>query len=168
MVSPAPSTPTALRWAFGAILGAVAVLIFVLLYVLLPGNDHVGALLAIGIFALLFALVAYFGRAMSSSPGTAQALSWGFAGLGFGILFLTFGLAPSSTMPFLSRVLGLILLLLLLAAVLAGVGWRWRAQVSHDAETKERAGWAARPPTNALDYPTAGSSPAAPKEGTPR
>jgi hypothetical protein len=167
MASPAPPTPTAMRWAFDAILAVVAVLIFVLLYLLLPGNDHVGALLAIGSFALLFGLVAYIGRALSSSPGTAQAWSWGFAGLGFGILFLTLGLAPASTMSSVDRVLGLILVFVALAVVVAAVGWRWRVGVSHDAETKERAAWAAQPPKNALDYPTAGAPPA-PKEGTPR
>ena len=170
--SPGPPTPSVFRWAFDLILAAVAALIFVLLYVTLPGNDHVGALLAIGVVALIFGLVAYLGRSISSAPGTAQAWALGFAGLGFGLLFLTLGLAPSSTIPFTNRIIGIVLVLVVLAVVVAGLGWGWRARASDANRSAERTAWAARTPVNALDYPSAGVSsptaPSSPKDGASR
>lgn len=172
MASSSPAAPAAFRWAFALILGVVAALLFLVLYVALPGNDHVGALLLIGVVALVFALVAYLGQAFSGAPAAARSISWGFAGLGFGLLFLTLGLAPASTIPFVNRVVGLIVVLLVLAVAVAGAAWRARSRASDAQRATEHAAWASRAPVNALDYasagpPASGASPA-PKEGMPR
>ncbi|HEV2519223.1 MAG TPA: hypothetical protein VGX00_01195 [Thermoplasmata archaeon] len=172
MAAPTPMAPTLIRSAFYLILGVVAALLFLLIYLALPQNDHVGALLTIGFVSLIFAGIAYFGQAMSAVPASARAWSFGFAGLGFGLLFLTLGLAPGEAISFTNRVLGLIVVLLALAAALAMVAWGWRNRASDTARAAEHANWAARPPVNALDYPAAApatSSPATPpKEGAPR
>jgi len=142
-----------------AALGGVAALVLLLVYLLNAGNPT-NALLADGVIALVFALVAYFARAITREPRAAQGASWGFAGLGFGLLFLTLLLSPSVST--LGRIVGLVLVLLALAVVLAGFGWRARGDALDRTRSVERASWDSRPPANALDYATATVPPAPP------
>ncbi|MCI4358902.1 MAG: hypothetical protein L3J95_00515 [Thermoplasmata archaeon] len=172
MAQATPAAPSLLRGALAIVLAAIAAIVFLLVYLGLPGNDHVGALLSIGVLSLVFALVTYFGQSLSSSAGPIEAVSWGFTGLGFGLLLLTLGFAPASTMSFTGRLLGFLVVLIGLALVIVIAGWRWRGRALDTARAAEHTAWTRRPPTNALDYPAAGPSTSGstvpPKEGAPR
>jgi MFS family permease len=163
-----PNTVRIAGTLFVAILVVIAALIFLGIYVALP-NDHPSALLAIGVVALAFALVAYLTRSLTRNPETPRALSWGFAGLGFALLFGTilFGGYNTST-----QILYLILVLIALAVTVAGVWWMGRVQSADQPRAQARQEWAARPPPSALSYSTAQGTPgvpppapAAPEEG---
>ncbi|HXQ93629.1 MAG TPA: hypothetical protein VN864_00445 [Thermoplasmata archaeon] len=141
-----------------AILGifvVVAALLFLAIYLALPGNQHFYALVTIGILALVFALGAYLAQAILPDPLVARSLSWGFAGLGFFLLLGTLVTNPASTLGALSQIFALIVVLLFLAAALAGAYWRSWTVASTKARVEQRAVFQSQPPRSALDYSTA-------------
>jgi hypothetical protein len=167
MATPPTGPATGLRAALGLIFLAIAALIMILIYVSFPANDHVTALLGMGVVALVFALIAYFASSLSPTSLTGNLSWWGLAGLGFALIVLTLGFAPDADIGgFGNRILGFILTLLALAAVVASAYWMRVSKAGVAKESQARAEWAAKPPANALDYPQAAPpSGSAPKEG---
>jgi hypothetical protein len=147
---------------FGAILVVVAVLVFLGVYVLLPQQEHFNALLWIGVLSLLFSVGAYFAQALTSDPLFTRSLSMGFLALGFVTLFLTVGLAPNTEWGPLSRLLGIIVLLLLLAMAVAAIGWMARSQASEERRMRTRQEWKRSPTLSAFDYASPGAPPTSP------
>ncbi|MCI4349606.1 MAG: hypothetical protein L3J93_05260 [Thermoplasmata archaeon] len=137
------------------VLAVIVAILMSLVYVLNPSDQHVPALLEMGILSLVFALLAYFGRAFTHQPRFPQAISWGFTGLGFGLLLLTLGLAPSGTIEGLQRVGGFLVVLIALAVVLLFAVWGARGAASEASRGAERARWASQPAPNALNYAAA-------------
>jgi hypothetical protein len=167
MATPPTGAAAGLRAALGLIFLAIAALIMILIYVGLPGNDHVTALLGMGVVALVFALIAYFASSLSPTSLTGNLPWWGLSGLGFALLFLTLAFAPDANIGgFGNRILGLILTLLALAVVVASAYWMRMSKAGVAKAEQARAEWAAKPPANALDYPQAApASGSTPKEG---
>lgn len=145
----------------------VAALIFVGVYLALPGDQHFWALVTIGILSLLFALFSYFSQALSREPIFQRSLTWGFLGMGFATLFLTVVLAPNPDAPFGARFAGTILLLLVLTVVVGVAIWRARTLGQEHARTKTRENWESRPPPSAFTYSAAQGAPGAPSEPAP-
>jgi len=140
---------------FVAILVLIAALVFAGIYFALP-SDHVAALLSIGVVSLVFALVAYLARSVTRNPATPRALAWGFAGLGFAVLFGTILVAGFSVT---TEIIALILVLLALAVMVAGVWWMGRSQSADAPRMEARRDWDSRPPQSALSYSTAQGTP---------
>lgn len=138
-----------------AVLGVVALLLFVLVYVSLPSNDHVGGYLAMGVLALLLALAGYFVSPFSTDARSLRLAAGGLGAVGFALLIGALLFAPSPDISFLGRIVGLIVVLLVLAIALAGTAWRFRGAAAEAVRAEGRAAWASRPPMNALDYPAA-------------
>jgi FlaA1/EpsC-like NDP-sugar epimerase len=152
----APTNPVRIAGTlFVAILVVIAALICLGIYLALP-SDHVSALLAIGVVALVFALVAYLARSLTRYPETPRALSWGFAGFGFAVLFLTVLLGGFSSVD---TVVYLILILVALAVMVGGVWWMGRSQAADRPREEARREWDSRPPESALSYSTAQGTP---------
>jgi hypothetical protein len=151
------------------VLAVIVAILLSLVYVLNPADSHVPALLEMGILSLVFALLAYFARAFTHQPRFPQSISWGFTGLGFGLLLLTLGLAPSGTIEGLQRIGGFLLVLIALAVVLGFAVWGARGAASEAQRGAERARWASQPAPNALDYPAAAppATPPAPPAPAP-
>jgi hypothetical protein len=156
-MSNAPSPPHS-PMIGGAIVGVfalIAALVFAGVYVGLPENGHFYALVTIGILALVFALGAYLAQAVAPDPLVPRALSWGFAGLGFALLFGTILLDPTGLLGFSAQVVVLVVLLLFLLVALFGGYWRYRSVAIDRARLAHREGWNASTPRSALDYAAA-------------
>jgi hypothetical protein len=153
---------------FAAILLVVAALLFYFVYLVVSPTSAFQALLWIGFLALVFALVAYLMESAVAQPLLARAVSWGFMGMGFTVLFVTIGLYPDSSVTTTNRIELAIGALVLLAIAVLGVYWR-SGQLPAEAQRNEsRAAWQARPTVSAFDYTT--SRPAdvpPPTTGTP-
>src|SRR5580658_1463213 len=72
----------------------VAALIFAGVFLLIPGPEHFVALLVIGFLSVLFGAISYLAESVSRGASIQRAVSWGFGGFGFAILFLTAGALP--------------------------------------------------------------------------
>jgi MFS family permease len=167
MSTPANAAPTGSKvaaWVVAAILLVVGILLFYGIYLVV--SSHFYALLTIGILAVVFALVAYLSESISRQPSVQRAAAWGFYGLGFAVLLLTIGLNPGSTLSTGWQITGLIIVLVLLAASIAGVGWRFRAVASEQGRQIEHGNWQARTPPSAFSY-TAGGPTNPPVATTP-
>ncbi|HZY71237.1 MAG TPA: hypothetical protein VFF67_09720 [Thermoplasmata archaeon] len=137
----------------------VAAIVFTIIYVVLPFDSHFFALLAIGVIAIVFGLVAYFLQALSADASVQRAVSWGFGAMGFATLFLAVLLPPTnSVLTFLGNLVLLLVFLVLLVGWLAGIGWRSRVRAGVVARQARRAEWDGRPAPNAFSYHTAGGS----------
>ena len=145
---------------FGGILMVAAALVFLGIFLILPQQEHFGALLWIGSLSLLFAFGLYFAQALTTDPLLIRSVSWGFLVFGFATLFLTLSLAPNSGWNPLVRLVAIIVLLLLLGIVVAGIGWRARALEFEGRRLRARQDWSRRPPLSAFDYPAPGAPPA--------
>ncbi|MGB7124574.1 MAG: hypothetical protein WBE40_06965 [Thermoplasmata archaeon] len=170
--------PSRARWS-GAVLTVlflvIGVLLFYLIYVSLPQNQHFYGLIWIGIVALLIAIICYLAESLSRDPTAQRSLAWGFFGMGFAVLFLSIGLAPSYGISLgLWQAVGLLLTAIALAVSIALVAWRIRAVESTAQREGVREQWRERPAPSAFSYAAANSpsvpssAPAAsPPAGTP-
>ncbi len=134
---------------------AVAALLFVAVYYVLPGHDHFYGLIAIGILSLFFALGAYLAEAFSTQAPIQRAVSWAFAGMGFATLLLTLVFAPNSPLSFVSTIIGILLVLLVLIVAVAGTRWRVGQERGVAQRESQREAWRARPAPSAFTYATA-------------
>jgi hypothetical protein len=153
--TPRPTRSLALALAVVAIFVVVAALLFLAVFLVLPGNQHFYALITIGILSLVFALGAYLAQAAVPDGLIARSLSWGFAGLGFFLLLGTVVTNPASTLGVLGQILAIVIVLLFLAAALAGAYWRSWTVASTKARVEQRAVFQSQPPRSALDYSAA-------------
>jgi len=144
-----------------------AALVFLLLYLAFPQSQHFWGLIWIGIVALIFALASYFAEAASREPTFQRSLAWGFFGMGFAVLFLTIGLAPSYGISLGSwQYLGLLLVVIALAVAVGGMVWRSRAVSNTAARQVVREEWRERPAPSAFSY-AAANSPSVPVTAAP-
>ncbi len=145
----------------------IAVILFYLVYVALPSNQHFYGLIWIGILSLIFAIGCYLAESISRDPSAQRSLAWAFFGLGFAVLLLTLGLAPSYGVPLGNwQWIGLLLTFIALAIAIALVGWRIRALQSTQARLAVREQWRERPAPSAFSY-AAANSPSVPATAAP-
>ncbi|MGI0054016.1 MAG: hypothetical protein ACREC5_00945 [Thermoplasmata archaeon] len=164
--------PNAARRISGAVfivvMLAIAAVLFYLLWVLESPSSTFYALVGIGVLALVFGAVAYILEALVARPELGQAVSWGFLGMGFAVLFATAGFYPDGSVFFVPTRLGLILgTLAALAVVILGFYWRSGQIPAEEARIAERRPWQSRPAVSAFEYPTARPSEAAPPPSPP-
>ncbi|MGI0072072.1 MAG: hypothetical protein ACRECT_08435 [Thermoplasmata archaeon] len=157
------SAPPAPRTRLGGIVLTliflvVAALIFYLIYIALPQSQHFYGLVWIGIVALLFATLSYFAESFSRDPSAQRSLAWGFYGMGFAVLFLTIGLAPSYGIALgIWLPVGLLLTAIALGVSIALVIWRIRAVTTTAQRLEVREQWRERPAPSAFTYAAANS-----------
>jgi len=162
MATPTPATPpTRTRWS-GLVLTVlflvIAAVLFYLIYIAFPASQHFYGLLWIGILALVFAIVCYFAESFSRDPSAQRSLAWGFFGMGFAVLFLSIGLAPSYGISLGDwQLIGLLLTAIALAVSIALIGWRLRAVQSTATREAVREQWKERPAPSAFSYAAANS-----------
>lgn len=138
----------------GAVFG-VAILTFVVAWLALPGQNHYAALLLIGALALVYAIVSYFARALTSDPTPLRAASWGFYGLGAAVLLLAITAdAPPGT-SIVVQLVGVIVVLIVLFVGFAGAAWRGRATASDRDRAQKQEAWRQQPAASAFSYSTA-------------
>jgi hypothetical protein len=157
-----------------AIFLVVAAILFYLVYLALPASQHFWGLLWIGILALIFAVVCYLAESFSRDPVAQRSLAWGFFGMGFAVLFLTIGLAPSYGISLGTwQLICLLLTAIALGVSIALIGWRLRAVETTRAREAVREQWRERPAPSAFSYAAANSpsvpqtAPAPPASGAP-
>lgn len=154
----APTAPPG-RFSAGAfvvvgIFLAVSVLLFLLIWVVLPQYNHDLALLVIGFLSLTLAVVCYFGQAITTGGGALSALSWGYLGLGFALLIGSV-LLLGPTIGLVLELVGLLLVVILLGIAGAFAVWRHMAVQSGQRREAHREAWRASNPRSAFDYTTA-------------
>ena len=145
----------------------IAAVLFAAVYLSLPGQQHYWALITIGILSLLFALGSYLLESISREPTAQRSLAWGFFGMGFAVLFLTVGLAP--TYGLMTTVLALysfVFLLVILVIAVALIAWRGRAVRATENQQVARAAWRNEPAPSAFSYATA-NAPSVPTTAPP-
>jgi hypothetical protein len=146
---------------------AAAVILFVLIYLAFPANQHFTALITIGILSLVFAILCYFAESLSRNPLSQRSLAWGFFGMGFTVLFLSVGLGPSyGVLSPVAQLYGLLFLILALIAALAGIVWRLRAVRATENLEAVRGSWRNEPTPSAFSY-AAAQSPSVPGTAQP-
>ncbi|MCI4355721.1 MAG: hypothetical protein L3K18_01070 [Thermoplasmata archaeon] len=133
----------------------VAGLVFAAILLAVPQNNHFFSLLAVGILCLVFSLGAYLAQAAVPSPGAIRALSWGFGGAGFTVLFGTILFDSAGILFFLEQLVAVIIVALFLLVALGGAYWRHRALALTAVRMERRADWQSQAPRSALDYPAA-------------
>jgi hypothetical protein len=153
--APTSSRSPWLGLAIVAIFVLVAALLFAGIYLFLAANQHFYGLLTIGILSLGFSIGGYFAQALAPDPLVPRALSWGFAGLGFALLFGTIATNPGSTFSYFEQIGALIVVLLVLGVALVGAYWRSAAVASTRARVEQRTAFQSQPPRSALDYAAA-------------
>lgn len=173
MSTPNPTAPSPVaggRWS-GLVLTAIflvaAAILFYLVYVALPSSEHFYGLVWIGILALVFAIGSYLAESFSRDPTGQRSLAWGFFGMGFAVLFLTLGLAPSYGVSLGNwQLLGLLLTLIALGVAVGLIGWRMRALQATARRETVREAWRDRPVPSAFSY-AAANAPSVPTTATP-
>jgi hypothetical protein len=165
-----PKTAGTTKWSglvLTAIFLVVAALLFFLIYISFPTDQHFGGLLWIGIIALILAIVSYLAESFSRDPAAQRSLAWGFFGMGFAVLFLTIGLAPSYGISLgVWQFVGLLLTAIALGVSVALIGWRLRALQRTTARETVRDQWRDRPAPSAFSY-AAANSPSVPATAPP-
>jgi hypothetical protein len=165
--SPAPSRTPWSPWVLTALFLVVAAILFFLIYLALPAQQHFGALLWIGILSLIFAIGCYLAESVSRDPSAQRSLAWAFFGLGFAVLYLTIGLAPAYGVSLGTwQLIGLLLVTIALAVSIGLVAWRIRAVQATKVQESVREQWRERPAPSAFSY-AAANSPAVPATATP-
>jgi hypothetical protein len=151
-------------WVAGAIFLVVAVAVFILIYLAVPGpaGTHYNALLTIGIVAVIFGLAAYLSASFSRRPIVQRAAAWGFFAMGYATLLLTVGFVPNPTIGVTDRLTGFIIIMVFLGFTVLGIYWRSRSLVSQSRLQAGRREWESRPAPSAFNYSTAQQSTAAP------
>ncbi|HLM71025.1 MAG TPA: hypothetical protein VK423_06565 [Thermoplasmata archaeon] len=157
---------------------AIAVMVFVGLYLAFPQDQHYNALVLIGVISLILAVVSYLAESFSREPTAQRSLAWGFFGMGFSVLFLTVGLGPYyvSSITAADQLFGLIILAVLLAVSVALIVWRVRAVRATRNQMVSRGSWQREPAPSAFSYGAANSPsvpivappPASPPSNPPR
>lgn len=171
MATPTPTAPpTAARWG-GAVLTVlflvIAALLFYIFYAAFPQSQHFWGLIWIGILAIILALASYLAESASRDPTYQRSLAWGFFGMGFAVLFLTIGLAPSYGISLgLWQYIGLLLVVIALAVSVGGIIWRQRALQRTTRREAVREQWRDRPAPSAFSY-AAANSPSVPATAAP-
>ena len=167
-------------WLLTALFLVLAAIVFVALYVTLPGNQHFYALISIGIVALVFSVGSYLGESLSRDPTAQRSLAWGFFGMGFAVLLLTIGLGPTyGVLSTVVQLWGLALVVAVLIVAIALIAWRGRAVRATENQQVARAAWRNEPAPSAFSYsvanapsvpvtPGAPPSPGAPPPPPPR
>lgn len=160
--TPSPASPVPrTRWSGLALTGiflVVGAILFYLIYLALPSSQHFYGLIWIGILALVFAILCYFAESFSRDPSAQRSLAWGFFGMGFAVLFLTIGLAPSYGISLgIWQLIGLLFTIIALGASIALIGWRLRALQATTARNAVREQWRERPAPSAFSYAAANS-----------
>ena len=146
---------------------AIAAILFVAIYLSLPGQQHYWALITIGILALIFALGSYLMEALSREPTAQRSLAWGFFGMGFAVLLLTIGLAPSyGLLGVATALFSLLVVLIVLIVAVALIAWRGRAVRATENQQVSRAAWRNEPAPSAFSYATA-NAPSVPTTAPP-
>jgi len=154
-------------WVLSGLFLIVAVLLFVALYVTITGNEHFWALIAIGIFALLFAVGCYFMEAFSRDPSAQRSLAWGFFGMGFAVLILSIGLGPSyGVLSLVAQLWGLIIVIVALAVSVGLIAWRTRSVTATQNQMVSRGSWQRETAPSAFSY-AAANSPSVPATAPP-
>lgn len=149
----------------GALLVIIAVLVFLGIYLAVPGNGHFYALIWIGILALIFAFASYIGSSLTRDPSAARLATFGFLGMGFAVLILTITVGPDNPLNQTAQVGSLIVVLLLLVGVVIMARWRAGELGRESRRSEQRTEWAQTPPKSAFEYAaaqTATPPPAAP------
>ncbi len=165
-----PKSAGTTKWSglvLTAIFLVVAALLFFLIYISFPTDQHFGGLLWIGIIALILAIGSYLAESFSRDPTAQRSLAWGFFGMGFAVLFLTIGLAPSYGISLgVWQFVGLLLTAIALGVSVALIGWRLRALQQTTARETVRDQWRDRPAPSAFSY-AAANSPSIPATAPP-
>jgi MFS family permease len=162
----------------GLFLG-LAVLLFALIYLIFPANQHYGALLTIGVLSIVFALASYLAESLSREPSAQRSLAWGFFGMGFTVLYLSVGLAvfySVSGVSVLGAFIGIIVITVFLVIAVVGIIWRIRAVRATQNQMVSRASWQREPAPSAFSYgaanspsvPTVAPPPSTPPANPPR
>ncbi len=168
---PSPSAPTVAKWSapvLTALFLIIAAVLFALVYVLLPGSMHFYGLVWIGILALIISLVCYLAESLAREPSYQRSLAWGFFGLGFAVLYLTIGLAPSYGVSIGTawQLAGLLVTTIVLAIAVVGMMWRARSVAAVRPREAQREQWRDRPAPSAFSY-AAANSPSVPVTAAP-
>ena len=172
MSSPSsPAPPTVAKWSapvLTVLFLVIAAVLFALVYVLLPASMHFYGLIWIGILALIISLVCYLAESLARDPSYQRSLAWAFFGLGFAVLYLTIGLAPSYGVSIGTswQLAGLLVTTVVLAIAVVGVMWRARAVAAVKPREEQREAWRERPAPSAFSY-AAANSPSVPVTSTP-
>ncbi|MGA8665228.1 MAG: hypothetical protein WB809_09270 [Thermoplasmata archaeon] len=173
MTTPASAGgPPAPRQGWSAVLLSalfviVAALVFLLVYVSFPAQQHFGALLIIGSLALVFGLASYLAESASRDPAAQRSLAWAFGGMGFATLFLSVGLGNYyGVESFTGMLEGLIVLVILVAITAGGIMWRTRSVSAVQHRENARATWRQETPASAFSY-SAANSPSVPATAPP-
>jgi len=141
--------------AVAGLLLVAAALLFLVLYLALPAHDHFGALVAIGILALVFGLASYLARALSVDPAPARLACYGFLGMGFAVLLLTIGLNVGNQLSLIGQLAVLVVLVLLIAGVAAFAGWRSTRLGAESRRREHPAEGGPATPPHPVDYAAA-------------
>jgi small-conductance mechanosensitive channel len=169
-MSSATPTPTGTRWSpivLTALFLVIGAILFYLVYLAFPANQHFDGLLWIGILALIFAIVCYLAESISRDPTAQRSLAWAFFGLGFSVLYLTLGLAPAYGVSLGTwQLIGLLVTTIALAISIALVAWRVRNVQSTAVREKQREQWREQPAPSAFSY-AAANSPSVPSSAPP-
>jgi apolipoprotein N-acyltransferase len=173
MATPAP-TPSApaprARWSGIALTGmflVVGAILFYLVYLAFPQGQHFYGLIWIGILALILAILCYLAESFSRDPSAQRSLAWGFFGMGFAVLFLTVGLAPSYGVSLgVWQLVGILFLVIALGVSIALIGWRLRALDTTARRETVREKWREQPAPSAFSY-AAANSPSVPTTAPP-
>jgi hypothetical protein len=145
----------------------IAVLVFLGIYLSLPGQQHYWALIAIGIVALILALGCYLMESISRDPTAQRSLAWGFFGMGFAVLLLTVGLGPTYGLTStVAMVWGLVAILAVLLITVGLIAWRSRALRATENQQVARAAWRNESAPSAFSY-AAANSPSVPQTAPP-
>jgi apolipoprotein N-acyltransferase len=146
---------------------AVAIILFVLIYLAFPANQHFTALITIGILSLVFAVLCYLAESLSRDPVSQRSLAWGFFGMGFTVLLLSIGLGPYyNVLSPVAQLYGLLFTILALIVALALIGWRIRAVRATENLEVARGSWRNEPTPSAFSY-AAAQSPSVPGTAQP-
>lgn len=147
-------------------LAAASALLFLLIWFVLPEDDHYLALATIGILSLFFALGTTVGRAFSHADLALKMLSWGYVGLGFALLIGSLVIAGSmSFIGLVFELVGLVLVVVLMGIVAGLAVWGSGSARATQRREMQRQAWKASTPASAFDYTTARPSIPSPSAG---
>lgn len=154
-------------WLLTGLFLVAAVIIFAMIYEFLPAQGHFYALLGIGVLSLFLSIGSYLAEAFSREPTAQRSLAWGFFGMGFATLFLTFGLGPQyGAISATVQLFGLLFTILALIVGVAFIGWRIRTVRSTKNREVAREAWRQEPAPSAFSY-AAANSPSVPSVAPP-
>ncbi|MCI4345505.1 MAG: hypothetical protein L3K07_01935 [Thermoplasmata archaeon] len=152
------------------IIVVLAAIVFLAVWLAFPNDGHFVGLLAIGVLALVLALLTYFLQAAASDPNPVRAAGWGLFGMGGAILLLTILLDAPASVSTGSKLAGVFVVLVALAIGFLGAAWRGRTRATETNRQQSQASWRQKPVTSAFSYSSANPpavAPPPPPPGTP-